>query len=296
MILLTGASGFIGKHLLSTLIKIYGSENILALTSKPTNECKFLFHNGYTFDQDYFVKSGFDSIKTIIHAGAFIPKAGHQANDWLSCNSNISGTAKLLGAHFPSLEKIIYLSTVDVYGDDHIISEKSPLIPVSLYGDSKLYCEKLISTWAEYNNKIHQILRIGHVYGPGEEEYQKIIPVTIRKILDDESVQIWGTGEDVRSFININDIVSAIIGSLTLKESIGPVNLVSNQRVTIKEIVQKIIKLSGRNATIEMVSAQGKGRNLIFDNAKMRMFLIDSEIPLEQGLTEELEYMREKFR
>ncbi len=59
MILLTGASGFIGRHLISALIHEYGKDNILALTSAPVNDANYILHNDYNFDVDYFVKSGY---------------------------------------------------------------------------------------------------------------------------------------------------------------------------------------------------------------------------------------------
>jgi hypothetical protein len=78
-------------------------------------------------------------------------------------------------------------TTIDVYEkSDQIISENNPTNPETLYGFSKLYCEKMIENWANANNKIVQILRLGHVYGPGEGLFKKIIPVTMQKIKANE--------------------------------------------------------------------------------------------------------------
>jgi len=294
MILLTGVSGFIGKHLLSALIKDYGAEQILALTSKPITECPYLLHHNYTFEDSYFVKSGYDSIRTIIHAGAFTPKNGSEANDWAKCNSNIFNTGKLLLAHLPNLKKIIYLSTLDVYGNDDIVTERTLLEPVSLYGASKLYGEKMISCWSKENKKICQLLRLGHVYGPGEESYQKIIPITIQKLLKNRPLEIWGTGNEIRSFIYINDIVKAILQSLKLEISIGAINLVGGQQITIRALIEKLAELSGGDAQIEIVPTDAKGRDLVFDNSRMKEFLLSSEISLDEGLTEEWEYMKQQ--
>lgn len=294
MILLTGVSGFIGKHLLSALIKEYGAEQVLALTSKPITECPYLLHDDYTFENNYFVKSGYDSIQTVIHAGAFTPKNWSQANEWAKCNSNIVNTGKLLSAHLPNLKKFIYLSTLDVYGNDDIITEKTPLEPVSLYGASKLYGEKMISYWAEENKKICQLLRLGHVYGPGEESYQKIIPITIQKLLKNQPLQIWGNGNEIRSFIYINDIVKAILQSLKFEISIGVTNLVGEQQITIRALIEKLAKLSEHDAQIEIVPSNAKGRDFVFNNSRMKQFLLSSEISLDEGLIQEWEYMKQQ--
>ena len=293
MILLTGASGFIGKHLLVALIKEYGKDAVLALTSTPVKDPHYLLHNDYNFDANFFIKSGYgNQIHTVIHAGAFTPKNGKQANDVTNCNSNIITADKLLQADLPGLKKIIYLSTLDVYAPAEIISETSEVQPGSLYGDSKLYVEKMITAWAKANNTIHQILRVGHVYGPGEQAYQKIIPVTINKILQDQPLQIWGTGKEIRSFIYIGDVVEAIMNALQLSVNAGVINLVSTQKITIAALVDKLIALSGKSIVPEVVPVDVPGKDFVFDNYKMKDLLFSNETTLDEGLLQEWTYMK----
>ena len=292
MVLLTGASGFIGKHLLPALIKEFGKGFILSLTSTPVEDAHYLLHNDYNFEADYFVKSGFSTqIHTIIHAGAFTPKSSKDANDVVNCTNNITNANKLLQANLPNLKKIIYLSTLDVYGPAEVISESSQLKPASLYGESKLYVEKMIAAWANVNNKIYQILRVGHVYGPGEEAYQKIIPVTIQKIIQGQPLQIWGTGKEIRSFIYIKDVVGAIVNTLKLNSNGEIINLVSSQKITIAALVDKLVALSGNNIVLEVMPTAVPGRDFIFDNSKMKALLISNETALDEGLLEEWTYM-----
>ncbi len=293
MILLTGASGFIGKHLLDAIIKKFGANQIIALTSNPITTSAYLLHENYNFSKDFFVKYNVaQKIEIIIHAGAFTPKIGKDANNWEKCNSNILNTNTLLGANLPNLKKIIYLSTLDIYGQSDIIKEDSLVKPISLYGDSKLYIEKMIDAWAFSNNKICQILRVGHVYGPGEELYQKIIPITFKNILNKQLVEIWGTGNEIRSFIYIKDIVNSILNAVELNLSIGPVNLVGNQKISINDLVNKMIAISGIKCEIKSIPVLTAGRDLIFDNTKMKKFLLAEEVSLEEGLLQEFKYMK----
>lgn len=296
MILLTGASGFIGKHLLNALVKKHGRNGVIALTSSPIEDCPYIIHNNYSFNEDVFQKEGYaDHIDTIIHAGSFTPKDSSQANDWRNCSHNVYTITKLLGSILPKLNKVIYFSTLDVYGPEDVISELSSIIPMSLYGDSKFYIEKLISRWAESNNAIFQILRIGHVYGPGEEAYQKIIPVTMRKLLLGEHLELRGDGSDLRAFIYIDDVVQAVLNALFLKEYIGPVNLVSNHSISIKELILQIIAISGKDAAIKSVPTNVIPRSLVFDNSKMLKYLLSSESPLIDGLKKEWKYMQNLY-
>jgi UDP-glucose 4-epimerase len=292
MILITGSTGFIGKHLLRALLEKYGMENVVSLTSNPTKDSRFLLHQNYTFNKSYFIQSGYDSIETIIHAGAYTPKSSSQANDIDKCNSNIINTTALLNSDFPKLKKVIFLSTLDVYGLDEVITENSPLQPLSLYGYSKLYCEKLIPIIANNRSIVHQILRIGHVYGPGEEAYEKIIPVIFRKIVNRQSIQLVGSGNEIRSFIYIDDVVSAILNSIELDRYMGPVNIVSENKITINELLSVIKLISGVNVSIERKESNYIGKDLIFDNTKMKTELNIIEKSLYEGLIEEWNYMK----
>jgi nucleoside-diphosphate-sugar epimerase len=295
MILVTGVSGFIGRHLLAAIVTEYGSDHVVALTSKPISECSYLLHHNYTFSKNYFIKSGYSAIHTLIHVGAFTPKNKSEANDWVKCNGNIFSTNKLFLSHLPALQKIIYLSTLDVYAPHTIITENSALGPASLYGSSKLYCERMIESWASTNDKLCQILRVGHVYGPGEEAYEKIIPMTIKKLLKRESIKIWGSGDDIRSFIYIDDIIKAILKCLQLKKNPGIINLVSSEKISIKALVEKLLEISGlRNIVIEFLPSDSGNRDLIFDNTKMRQYLLDFEKPLDEGLSLEWRYAKER--
>ena len=294
MILVTGTSGFIGSVLLDKIIAKFGASNVLALTSKPIDKCNYLLHNNYIFFSDFLIKSGFENIDTIIHAGAFTPKNEKQANESFKCTSNIINTEALLKANIPNLKKFIFLSTLDVYSlYNGVLTEDSPIIPVSLYGQSKVYCEKMIASWANQNQLLYQILRIGHVYGPGEEQYQKAIPVMIRKILNNEPIQIFGTGDAIRSFIYIEDVVDAIIKSVDLEFFDGPINIVGGNQISIKDLAQLLIKNSESNTNVEFIKTTDiKQRDFIFDNSKMKKLLLKQEIDLAFGLKMEYNHMR----
>jgi len=293
MILLTGASGFIGSHLLEALVAKYGSDQIVALTSQPTGKCRFLIHHGYQFDKDFFVKAGISAIDTIIHAGAFIPKSAFESNDIDRSNSNIWNTKAILSADLPNLKHFIFLSTIDVYGFSNLLTEECTINPYSLYGHSKWYCEKMISAWTSQMNIPFHILRIGHVYGPGEEKYQKLIPMVMKQILNHEPIKLFGTGSDIRTFIYITDVVQPILKSIELQSKEDTINVVGEEQISIRSLIEEIIKISGQNVFIETMASDAKPRNLIFDNSKLKELLHTPSVPLVEGLKKEWEYLKE---
>lgn len=293
MILITGASGFIGQRLLMALVKEYGVDEVLALTSKPLPTFNYLLHWNYAFNNNYLIESGYGAIETIIHCGAFIPKDGNNMDSWINCSSNIDSTVKLLGLELPNLKKFIFLSSVDIYANDCPLTEQSLVGPSSLYGYSKLYCEKMIASWAQATETKYSILRVGHIYGPGEQEYQKFIPVTIRKILNKQPLQIWGTGEEIRSFLYIDNLIEAILIFLKKDIDLDVLNLVGGSRTTIKELVELLIRIGGVAPTIDVLPGVRNRKDLYFDNTKMQEEIGLREMPIEEGLLREFEYMKQ---
>jgi len=294
MILITGTSGFIGSSLLKEAIKTYGKMQVIALTSKTELGCNFLFHQYYQFSENYFIDNGYENVDTIIHAGAFTPKISSEADDIEKSTSNITNTYHLISASFPNLRRFIYLSTIDVYGKDKIITENSPVSPVSLYGESKLYCEKMITSWAKSKNISCLILRVGHVYGPGEEAYKKLIPITMRQIINDNSVKLYGKGEDLRSFIFISDVVKAILNSIRLQSNYEIINIVGDQSIRVKDLIIKIITMSCKKVTIEHVAIDIPPRDMVFNNSKLKELLHTPKVSLDTGLNLEWEYLNKQ--
>lgn len=295
MILLTGANGFIGRPLLSKLIEVYGKENILAFTSKPTDIGNYLLHNNYSFDDNYFLDSGFKNISTIIHAGAYTPKTSLEKNDKIRSDSNVINTRNLLSANLPNLKKVLFLSTLDIYASTDIIDEHSKIEPNSLYAKSKWECENIIELWAHKNQRIHQILRIGHVYGPGEEKYKKVIPETMKNLLGDKPIKLYGEGNEIRTFIYIDDVIRSILSILNYDYYIEPVNVVGNERVKIKDLIATIIEASGKKAIIERVEVDFESKDFLFNNQKLKSVNNTPFVKMKEGLGNEWHYMKHRY-
>jgi len=295
-ILFTGCSGFVGKAVIDEAIKKYSHKSICALSSCPIEGIETVIHNGYEFPESVFIDKGLFDIDTIIHIGAYTPKDQNGANDIKKCNSNIRNTEKLLSVELPNLKSIIFLSAIDVYATANVVSETTPECPISLYGSSKLYCEKMISIFAERKKIRHQILRIGHVFGPGEEKYKKIIPVAILRLLENNIIELFGDGQSIRTFIYINDVVKAILNATELQQSEGVINICGDAQITIECLARTLIEIHGnKNAKIKYLPATVVNRNLVFDNTKLKEKLLNEFTPLVDGLHEEYVFMKEKF-
>ena len=283
-IVITGTSGFIGSRLLQTARATYG-ESVTAFSSHPSEGNHIVYANRTDFSLAPTELALVEDAEVLIHAGAFTPKCGAEANQIKSCNSNIAFTEKLLALPWRNLKKIIFLSTLDVYANfDGPISEATLTVPTTLYGMSKLYCERMMSLHAAERGIAIQVLRIGHVYGPGEEQYVKVIPKAIERIIAGGDVELWGEGEELRSFIYISDVVTAILKAVELQEEPGVINVVGGNVISIRDLLEKLIAIGGRQTKIVQQEFSGTRRDLVFDNTKLKRYLLPEESDFTTGL------------
>lgn len=277
-ILITGATGFIGSRVVEKLKNKYGKNAVVALSSAKIDG----------------TGNGCEDVETILHIGAFTPKSGVEANNIEYSTSNVHNTEKLLSAagQINGLKKVVFISTLDVYAESgEVLTELTQTIPQTMYGWSKLYCEQMIKTFCGKKDIKYCILRLGHVYGEGEEKYRKVIPVMIEHAISGEDIKIYGDGNVLRTFIYVDDVAQAIVNSIGSK-GCGIINVVGEKAIRINDLAKMIIELSGSNVKIVSVPCELPCKDYVFDNSKLMNTLLVSLIPLEEGLMREVEYMR----
>lgn len=294
-ILITGGTGFIGKRVLERLVSIYGTKNIIALSSGMIKGIKIISTQNYNFSDEYMIENNCGDIEVLLHIGAFTPKVIKEANNIQFTSQNILNTIKLIQLKLPKLRKVIYISTLDVYAlSKEILTENTITIPSTLYGWSKLYCEQVICNYCQQKDISYEILRLGHVYGEGEEKYHKVIPVMIRNSIEGKDLTIYGDGKAVRSFIYVEDVVQAIVKSINLETS-EIINIVGDEQITINDLAKLIDSFSDHSVRIHHVNVENHNIDYIFNNSKLKKLLISSFLPLKVGLKREYSYMKEKI-
>ena len=184
-ILITGATGFIGNNVLKKIVVKYSPEKVIALSSQNIAGIKTIPSKGYDFDKNYLKENGCYDVEVLMHIGSFTPKSLAHVDNMEETTMNIVNTQNLLKSDLPFLKKIVFISTIDVYA--HIsepLTELTDTNPSGLYGWSKLYCEQLVLKHCIKNHLDYEILRLGHVYGEGEEKYQKAMPIMIKRAIE----------------------------------------------------------------------------------------------------------------
>lgn len=295
-VLVTGASGFVGKHFLGFIKEIYGGENIVLLSGAEIPDCACVLHKNYSFSREDFLQKGIDAIDVVYHLGGSVPKskAENSASNIAALADNVL-IAKHLLDNLPCVpKKIIFASTVSVYNDEgKSISESSPFAENDLYGISKLMAESVFERAAKERGFVLQILRLGQIYGEGEEKYEKIISTFLKRLMAGEPIKVWGDGSALRSNLYVKDVAKYIYEASLLDSYKGPVNICSSEPVSIKRIFELCKSLAGGSGAL--YDAEKSAGDIAYDTKKMReLFPCIKETPLEIGVKNLYEYLAGK--
>jgi len=251
-ILITGGCGFIGLNLIDFLIKntdwdISILDNLSVGEKKhlekfPKNRIDF-FKGDILIEND--VKKAIKNCQYLVHLAAQTDVINSIKNPIEDAKVNILGLLNLLNSSVEhEINRFVFASSAAPLGEQiPPIDEKKVPSPVSPYGASKLAGEGYCSAFAEIFNKKNVVLRFSNVYGPHSYKKESVVANFIKKILFNETLIIYGDGNQTRDFIHVNDIISAIYLSLTkkLKNNYYLFQIGTGQEISINKLY-KVIK------------------------------------------------------
>ena len=196
----------------------------------------------------------------VIHLAAKISVPASIKNPKLTFDVNVNGTQNVLDACLQNnITKIIATSTAAVYQNvlsETLLNETSSLKPLSPYGESKLGMENKILDFTSIHNIHATILRLFNVYGNGQSlEYAGVITKFLSAIKNNNSLIIFGNGNQTRNFVYIDDVINSIILSLNTHSS-EIYNVGSNESISILELAKLMIKQSDKNLDINFMKSR----------------------------------------
>lgn len=268
-VLVTGATGFIGKALLRRLAK--GNFDIIACyrTKKTYEKNKISSSNITYFNLDLTNRDDFKKITqrvdVVIHLAAQVFKSDTENlfEDFL--NNNVLGTYNLLEfCKGKNVGRIIYISSKYVYGEPEIekVDETYPAQPSGTffyYGMGKLMCEHLcIRHSHDFDIKLI-ILRLSPVFGEEQREWY-LIPRLIKKVRNKQNLVLYGDGSNVMEYLYVDDCVEAIIKSLDTPHD-GIYNIGPGESLTFRGVIDSILKVYSpdQSITVHYDSGQKPG-------------------------------------
>jgi len=273
-ILITGAAGFVGIHLMTMLSgknEVIGVDNFKHNVDPRYLEDQHLFcYHAIKYADcavNFETAANFKDLDAIVHLAATINVDYSVEEPWQSLYNNIIGTLNVAETCRKHDLKMIHASTCEVYGSNvderKPQAEDHPLRPFSPYGASKLAGEKICESYTDtYGMKIN-VLRPFNIFGTYQRgsSYGAAISIFTNRVLAGEPPEIFGDGYQTRDYTYIPDILQAY--NIALKRDFGgkPVNFGSGREVTINELASTICKLCGR-ADIEPVHVKPRVREL----------------------------------
>ncbi len=263
-ILVTGADGFIGSHLVETLMRL--GYNVKAFTLYNSfnkwgwldSLDKSVLSEIEVFSGDirdpYGVKNAMEGCDTVLHLAALIaiPYSYHSPDTYI--DTNIKGTLNILqAARSLNVERIIHTSTSEVYGTARFvpITEEHPLQGQSPYSASKIGADQLAySFYTSFELPVITI-RPFNTYGP-RQSARAVIPTIITQLANGLDVLKLGSIHPTRDFNYVQDTVDGFIAALKAENVFGEtINLGSNFEISIGDTVNVIAELMNKSITIE---------------------------------------------
>ena len=260
-ILITGGAGFIGSHLVNHFVLNYPNYNIINLdiltyASKRldsiTNNKNYKFVKGDINDFQLLTKV-FEKYKidSVINLAAESHVDNSIKNPTKFAETNIMGTLNLLNVSNKfwqdPLNKLFYhISTDEVYGElggKGLFKETSRYNPKSPYSASKASSDHLTRSFFHTFNLPIIISNCSNNFGP-DQHPEKLIPLTINKILNNQKIPIYGDGKNIRDWIFVKDHVDAIDKIFHNGEIGETYNVGGNNELNNLELVKKIVEIT----------------------------------------------------
>jgi UDP-glucose 4-epimerase len=250
-VLVTGGAGFVGSHLVETLINTGAS--VIVLDDLSTGKMENIKHVKKRFEividdvrkRNVLEKIG--KVDIIFHeaARALLPSF---EDPNLDLQVNAGGTINILEMARKCDARVIHASSGSVYGNpiELPISENHPLNPISPYGASKLTAEIYCNFYFREYSLFATCLRYFNVYGPRQavSEEMGVIPIFIAKVLAEKNPVIFGDGKQTRDFTHVSDVVNANLLAATTEKAKGKiVNIGTGTEISILNLASMILKL-----------------------------------------------------
>ncbi|HCM82169.1 MAG: hypothetical protein UV63_C0001G0072 [Microgenomates group bacterium GW2011_GWC1_43_11] len=313
-VLVTGGTGFIGSFVVEKLVKLGASVSVLDMMRDGKVK-----NIGYLKDTARFIKGDCTDRETAreacknqdiimnlaAHVGGIEYNRFHQAT--MFRDNILIASTMLEAARIEHVERFLVVSSACVYPHDARIptpesegQRGEPEPTNGGYGWAKRMAEKLGMYYAdEFGMKVG-IVRPYNAYGPRDHfdpSSSHVIPALIKRVMDGEDpVIVWGSGKQTRAFLFVEDFAEGLIRAIEKYPVPDPVNIGTDEEITIQELVHKILRISGSKAKAVFDTAKPDGsprRNC--DNTKAKEKIrFQAAMTLDEGLRKTINWYKSR--
>ena len=259
-VFVTGGAGFIGSQLVDRLITqgdavtvydnlSFGRKNFF---EHHTENPRFKFVEGDLLDPELLRKNMADH-ELVCHLAANPQAIEGTRNTRLDLEQNTIATYNVLESmRINGVKKLIFTSSGTVYGDipDLELDERyGPMLPISLYGASKLACEGLISGFSNLFGIQAWVFRFGNIVGP-RATHGVIYDLLLKLKKDPQTLEVLGDGNQTKPYVYIDDCLNGVLHCFeNAKEQINLYNLAPASVTSVKTIVKILLEKTGNQTT-----------------------------------------------
>lgn len=288
-ILVTGATGFVGMRVIPRLIE--AGHNIYALSRQNIPSTHTVTYVQCDLTNPADVEAAYATIGDVdilLDLAADIPGKRNaqetEADFQTYMDTNVSSRTVLLQHFGKQLKHIVFTSTADVYGRKEglfEINEQTPVNPSTYYAVSKVAAEQFLQVWAAAHGVELTIARLAQVYGGGDVPV-KFIPMCIEKARKGEAFTLYGSGEQKRSYIYVED-VAALLSAVGERNGLGILNL-AGPAVSLNHVLA-MLEQSGVGLRIEKKETVAEPMSQVIETKKMHASFPDVALTsLQDGL------------
>ncbi|HSR89237.1 MAG TPA: GDP-mannose 4,6-dehydratase [Candidatus Udaeobacter sp.] len=308
-ILVTGGTGLVGSHLVERLLSMDTGRIVVLSRSRDPQayffknkfDSKVIMANGDLKDKeriaDIITKY---EVNFIFHIAAQPIVATAFVNPYETLATNIMGTLHILEAArmSPRINGVIVASSDKAYGKDCLSAlETQPLRGDHPYDVSKSCTDLLALTYAKTYNLPVTISRFGNIFGPGDLNFNRIIPGIMKAIIKNEVLELRSDGTFTRDYVYVKDVVD---GYICLAEQMDKAkgeafNFSSGFNFSVLELIKEVSKIAGKKVEYKIVNNQKNEilkQSLNFSKAE-KILGWKSKYSLKRGVLETLAWYKE---
>jgi UDP-glucose 4-epimerase len=300
-ILVTGGAGFIGLKFSRYLKKRGYLVSIIDFKEKITKNMSNEFTcYGYDISKSNWIDDIKDNFDIVYHVAAQSGGRPSLDNPQLDCLWNCLGTVNVIEfCKKIKPKKLVYISSMAIYGNLKNANEKSTPNPISYYGVSKLTGEYYTKLLLEHESIPYTIYRLFATYGYGQDMenlQQGIVSIYIKLALTSNIIGITGKKDRIRQVVHINDVCDALYLAIINKKTNNEIyNVVHEEICTPKKIIDMISKKMKKELDIKELNGYiGDQTYITGSNKKLKSIGWRPKFNLEKGVSEFLEKLYDK--
>jgi UDP-glucuronate decarboxylase len=261
-VLVTGGAGFLGSHLCDRLVE--RGDDVIALdnyyTGTKDNVAHLLDHSNFELMRHDVTFPLYVEVDEIYNLACPASPVHYQYDPVQTTKTSVHGAINMLGLAKRLKARILQASTSEVYGDPtvHPQTEEywghvNPIGPRACYDEGKRCAETLFFDYRRQHGLPIKVVRIFNTYGPRMHPNDgRVVSNFIVAALQGNPISIYGDGGQTRSFCYCDDLVDAMIRMMETDEDvIGPINIGNPSEITILQLAETILRLTGSKSKLE---------------------------------------------